>query len=138
VEHNGDKEQILRCACGWELGWWSYFSTIQHKQLSGADPVIALFRDYVDRFPRADSSRAQMLRIDELLHGFHWFHKTNSPTRPVAINLIEGRLRQVMDFLDDLTYGDGSTPGTAEIKAQWDVRIQTARSWGRSTEPSGS
>jgi len=129
VEHSGDKEQMLRCDCGWELSWWSYFTTIQHKQLSGADPVLALFQDYVDRFPHADSPRAQMLLIDELIHGFHWFYKTNTPTRPVAVNLIEGRLGQVMDFLDELTYGAGSTPGTVETKAQWDVRIQTARSW---------
>ncbi len=40
VAHGGDKDEALRCACGWELTWGEYFSTIQHKQLSGAEPVV--------------------------------------------------------------------------------------------------
>ena len=70
-----------------------------------------------------------MLLIDRLIHGFHWYLKGNHATRPVAVNLIEGRLYEVMDFLDDLTYGEGSTPGTRENKAAWDEHIQTARGW---------
>ena len=47
----------------------------------------------------------------------------------MAINLIEGRLGDVMDFLDSLTYGEMSTPGTQENKAEWDINIQTTRGW---------
>jgi hypothetical protein len=70
-----------------------------------------------------------VLLIDRLLHGFHWHFKTNEPTRPVAINLIEGRLGDVMDFLDNLTYGAESTTGTKENKAEWDANIQYTRGW---------
>jgi len=81
-----------------------------------AEPVIRLFRDFVDSLPFARTAREKVLTIDRLIHGFHWYYKTNSPTRPVAINLIEGRLRQVISFLDDLTYSDQSTPGTRTSK----------------------
>ena len=67
--------------------------------------------------------------IDRLLHSFHWYYKTNEPTRPVAVNLIEGRLRQVIGFLDNLSYGEKSTPGTKDNKASWDKNIQPARGW---------
>ena len=142
VSHSGRKEELLRCACGWELAWGAYFETIQHKQLSGADVVMRLFQDFVDRFPLARSTREKVLLIDRLIHGFHWYYKrsdvaTNCPTRPVAINLIEGRLGQVIAFLDNLTYGAGSTPGTQENKAEWDQNVQPARGWYRQGQTTG-
>ncbi len=70
-----------------------------------------------------------MVLIDTLLHGFHWFFKTNEPTRPVAVNLIDLRLWDVIDFLDTLSYGEHSTPGAQETKTAWDHRIENARHW---------
>ncbi len=131
IEHAVDKAEILRCACGWSLPWSDYFATIQHKQLSGAEPVIKLFRDFVEGYPRARTAQQRMILIDTLLHGFHWYAKTGEPTRPVAVNLIALRLGDVMDFLDELSYGDQSTPGARERKAEWDTRIVHARSWGK-------
>lgn len=131
VRHAGhDKTEMMICPCGWSLTWGDYFATIQHKQLSGAEPVLDLFQSFVERFPKAKTPRARMLLIDELLHGFHWAFKTGNPSRPVAINLIEGRLSEVIDFLDELTYGEGSTSGLQANKSAWDKRIVHARSWG--------
>jgi hypothetical protein len=127
--HNWDKEKLLHCNdCGWVLTWGEYFATIQHKQLSGAEPVLDLFRTFVNDFPKAKTSTEKMLHIDRLLHGYHWSIKYG-PTRPVAINLIEGRLGDVILFLDELSYGSGSTPGTVERKSEWVERSQNARGW---------
>jgi hypothetical protein len=134
ISHAGQKEELLRCVCGWELTWGSYFSTIQHKQLSGAEPVLSLFREYVTAYPRARTSRERMLLIDRLLHGFHWYYKDGTATRPVAINLIEGRLGDVIAFLEDLTYGECSTSGTRECFALWNERAEVARGWSRDRE----
>jgi hypothetical protein len=120
---------VLRCEhCGWELTWGQYFRTIQHKQLSGAEPVLELFRDFVMRFPRAHTPQEKMVLIDTLIHGFHWAAKYG-PTRPVAANLIEGRLPDVIRFLDRLTYGNGSTRGIADTRAGWVEKSQNARGW---------
>lgn len=130
IAHDGDKETLLVCGeCGWWLTWGEYFSTIQRKQLSGAEPVLRLFREYVQAWPAAGSNRKKVLLIDRLIHGFHWYYKTGDPTRPVAVNLIEGRLRDVIALLDDLSYGDGSTAGTAEIHAEWNRNVKWARQW---------
>ena len=125
--HTGRKEELLRCACGWELPWGEYFKTIQHMQLSGAEPVRALFRTFLAAFPLARSLQEQVVQIDRLLHGFHWYYKTNGPTRPVAINLIQGRLGEVIALLDSLTYGEQSTPGTVAEYARWQATL--AESW---------
>jgi hypothetical protein len=120
---------MLRCPCGWTLSWADYFKTIQHKQLSGAEPVLKQFRDFVRAFPPARTPQEKMLLIDRLIHGFHWYYKTSAPTRPVAVNLIEGRLGDVVAFLDRLSCGEKSTPGTRETLAEWDKQIEANRDW---------
>jgi hypothetical protein len=126
------REETLYCSCGWTLSWADYFKTIQHKQLSGAEPVLEQFQDFVDAFPSARTPQKKMLLIDRLIHGFHWYYKTGGPTRPVAVNLIEGRLSDVVAFLDRLTYGNKSTPGMCETYAEWDKNIDANRDWYRS------
>lgn len=132
VRHRCDPNEMLRChVCGWETTWKAYFATIQHRQLSGAEPVLDLFREYMDAFPRARKPQEKMLLIDRLIHGFHWTLRTREPTRTTAINLIEGRYFQVVEFLDSLSYGTSSTPGMLETHRQWRQRIhETAERWG--------
>lgn len=129
VPHQRGKDEILCCKCGWELPWKEYFRTIQHRQLSGAEPVLEQFREFVKAFPAARTPREKVLLIDRLIHGFHWFSKTNGPTRPVAVNLIEGRLGEVVAFLEKLTYSDKSTPGTLENLDEWNRNIEVNREW---------
>ncbi len=139
IEHTGQKEAMLHCPnCGWELSWGEYFRTIQHRQLSGAEPVIELFQNYIQHFPLARSPRQKVLLIDRLIHGFHWYYKTGKPTRPVAVNLIQGRLQEVMAFLDSLSYGEWNTPGVQENRVEWEMNIETARSWYREDPPASS
>ena len=85
----------------------------------------------VAAFPAARTPRRKILLIDGLIHGFHWYlaGRSGGPTRPVAVNLIEGRLGEVVAFLDGLTYGEGSTEGTRETRAEWDRNIEANRDW---------
>jgi len=39
--------------------------------------------------------------------------------RPTGVNLIEGNRKQVLAFLDELTYGTESTPSVHATKAVW-------------------
>lgn len=121
VEHDKQPDAILRCVCGWELAWQDYFRTIQHRQLSGAEPVLALFQSYVQRFAAAKTPRTKMLLIDEVIHGFHvnLVRQYHGSTRAACVNLIEGNLREVMQFLDALTYGEGNAPEMQQRYAEW-------------------
>ena len=133
VSRHSGKDEILTCACGWSLPWVDYFATIQHRQLSGAEPVLAAFQTYVDAFPRAATAREKMLLIDGLIHAFHWnlFHGAMLGTRACAVNLIEGRLGEVVRFLDRLSAGPSSTPGVVEQREAWrNVFNETAGVWG--------
>jgi len=73
--------------------------------LSGAEPVIKLFHHTIKNFPTAKSYQSKMLLIDQLIHGFHWYQKFGV-TQPVAVNLIDGKLANVIEFLDELHHGE--------------------------------
>ena len=129
IAHNCHLEEVLHCnQCGWECTWGAYFKTIQNKQLSGADPVLELFREYMTGFPSARSPQEKMLQIDRLIHGFHW-NLQYGFTRATGVNLIEGNYHAVVDFLDTLSYGPGSTPGVVESWEEWRMKINTTADW---------
>ena len=47
-----------------------------------------------------------------------------------VLNLIEGNYRQVLEFLDALTYGERSTPGLRETLTDWRETVdRVARLW---------
>jgi predicted RNA-binding Zn-ribbon protein involved in translation (DUF1610 family) len=130
VERHADPAEQLHCqACGWEMPWRDYFKTFQHKQLSGAGVVLALFQEFVEQFPSARDPRQKMLLIDRLIHGFH-YNLQYGPTRAAGVNLIHGNLHEVVEFLDRLTYGPNSTPGTHQAHSEWQQVInQIAEIW---------
>jgi hypothetical protein len=134
VRHDGKKETVLRCSCGWSLAWGDYFHTIQNKQLSGAEHVINLFQTFVDRFPTAQAYKDKMVLIDQLLHGFHWYVKQGH-TRPVAINLLQGKLPEVIAFLDELSRGPESTAGVEEHYREWHENSRNVREWAIKRPP---
>ena len=135
IVHKRVKDEVLHCpACGWELTWGAYFATLQHRQLSGAEPVLDLFGKFVTRFPAAATPAEKMLAIDALIHGFHWYYKFG-PTRPVAVNLIKGRLGEVVAFLDRLSLSPESTPGIQETHAEWKEKLDSIK-WIRKPEDS--
>jgi hypothetical protein len=131
VAHHAQPDEILSCrACGWAAPWKDYFRTIQHRQLSGAEPVQAFFKDFNERFPKAKDPQDKMLLIDRLIHGWHWNALFQMNTRAAGINLIEGNYHQVIEFLDQLSYGPGSTPGVREEWQDWRTQLnQTAERW---------
>jgi hypothetical protein len=104
-----DKAAVLSCGnCGWSTSWQAVLKSLRGKELVGgaAEPY---FREYLERYPNASTSRARMLLIDALLHEFH-SNLRFGDVRPAAVNVIEGRLRSVMALLDELA-GLSSTPG---------------------------
>jgi hypothetical protein len=125
---------ILNCpVCGWECSSKDYLDTLKNQQLNGGPEVVALFQHYVDEFPQALEPTRKMLLIDELIHGFHHFLVSGRTRRSVGINLISGHMEFVVDFLDHLSYGPGSTPGVQETLQQWQEKIHSQAAGKRKT-----
>jgi hypothetical protein len=104
------RDARLRCpACGWQITWGEYRLSYKRKQLNpgGATDTFAA---YVQNFPTARTPQARLAAIDRLIHEFHYSYQSipDLPTRPVGVNLIEGKLEDVIAFLNELTFGDDS------------------------------
>ena len=66
-----------------------------------------------------------MLAIDRLIHEFHYSLRADPsmPTRPAAVNLIEGRLTDIVPFLDALSAG-AITPEMVATRRAWDRTLE--------------
>lgn len=119
---DGDvRDQVLRCPlCGWRTTWGQYQRTFQRRQLN-LGGARAFFEGYVREYPKARTARVKMLAIDRLIHGFHFslLQDPGRPTRPAGVNLIEGRLTDVVQFLDALSYGPHLPPEVEAQRTRW-------------------
>jgi hypothetical protein len=94
-----------------------YRRSYRNKRLFGGGAEEA-FRTFAARFPHARSPQEKMLLIDRLIHVIH-NELADRPQRPAAVNVIDGDTRSVVELLEGLAYGNGSTPGTVETRATW-------------------
>jgi len=136
-DHWSDPSFLLHCsACGWELPWEAYRATFRHQELGGGG-ANDIFEAYILEWEAAQSARTKMVAIDQLLHRWHWETKEQLPSfglgRPTAANLIEGNRKQVIEFLDSLSYGDASTAGLQDTQAKWRANRAMVRACRGST-----
>jgi len=123
-DHSPDT--LLSCPCGWQVSWGAYHRTFAKKQLFGynaLDPFTAFLRD----FPIQREYTAKLRCVDLLLHAFHSSLHYDIG-RPVAQNLLEtksGKMRDVVLFLDTLTYGDTQEDLLAR-QAEWRATFRQA------------
>lgn len=107
--------------CGWKCPWDQYQKTYQRKLLfaGGLEPFV---KDYVQKFPEMRAHPERMVLIDTLIHRFHWETDGNDDGKPGATGLIEGKLHDVVAFLDRLSYGDNIPPEIERTREAWRKR----------------
>lgn len=131
------REEVLRCpVCGWHLTWTEYHKTFKRQQLNPGGAVSA-FAAYVRDFDAAHTPRAKMLAIDRVIHAFHYSFRDQPdlPTRPAGVNLIVGKLTDVVQFLDELS-GIENSPDIQQTDAAWRSNF-TAGWWPQFLERTG-
>lgn len=100
-------ETVMTCPrCSWSMTWGDYRTSFQRKQLNCGGAGQA-FEAFVAGWPAAASPRQGMLLVDRLIHEFHYSLKAQPhlPTRAACVNLIDGKLHDVVAFLDELHEG---------------------------------
>ena len=116
--------EVVACpSCGWSLPWALYHRSYRGKQLYGAN-AVDVFARYHQAFPQASTARAKLLLIDQLIHAFH--AGLREPGRPVAANLIDGSLAEVIDFLDALAIGGAGAGEIGASREQWRRTLASA------------
>ena len=123
-------EPLLTCPnCGWSTTWKAYKRSYKGRRIHGGR-AYGFFLTYMDEFRQAKGPRAKMLAIDRVIHALH--ESANQVwTLPASLNLIEGKIDEVIAFLDDLAYGDTTDARMRERKEQWRIKIEAGK---RATE----
>ena len=117
-EMDADVDAGLLCQiCGWTCTWFSYRKTFRYKNM-GTMGMKSVLMDFVRQFPKAQSPGDRLILIDMLIHRFHWEGDLDSG-RPGAATLIEGKMKDIMPFLDKLNYGDHVPPEAEATRARW-------------------
>jgi hypothetical protein len=116
---------LLRCpTCGWQVRWRVYKAESEDAdgQLC-AGHAGAAFARYVAVYPQCRTREEKILAIDRLIHEFHWMliHE-DQPARaakPAGVNLLRGNIPQVLNLLNELTYGENTPAELFEGKEWW-------------------
>jgi hypothetical protein len=147
IRHGGDKAEVLACPCGWSTTWGEYHKTYQRRQLVGG-AAYPMFKAFIERWPQARNPRDKLIEIDRLIHACHEDAQKRW-ARPAACNLIEGSMKEMIPFLDELAYGPQSTPALEEQRRAWAEKPQLVgwrawrageaeRPWGDGDDPPGT
>ncbi len=125
--------ELLRCSvCGWQVRWRVYVAESEKVdgQLHQGNAGGA-FRRYMTKYPACTSREEKILAIDRLIHEFHWILMDESKPakgwKPAGVNLLRGSATQVIDLLNELTYGENSSPELLETRSWWRSQKRIAR-----------
>ena len=126
-----DDESALHCpSCQWTMAWADYWATFRHQEL-GPGGAADIFADYAKEWEAATTPRDKILAIDRVIHRWHWETREERPSfglgRPSAVNLIEGSRKDVIAFLNCLSYGDGSPGEATANRDAWRERWQEVK-----------
>jgi Zn ribbon nucleic-acid-binding protein len=130
VEFTTWRDEDLECeSCGWRCPKQVYKKTIKYKHLhaGGMKPFL---EEFVREFPRARTHSERFILIDTLIHRYHWEY-VGKPSRPGACCLIEGKLKDIMPFLDTLSYGENVPEDVQTTREEWRNVWRNSR-WNRS------
>lgn len=135
IRASQDGDERLRCeTCGWATTWGAYYRRCMHRQLSqGA--AESVFRDFLAAWRAAKTAERKMIAVDQVIHAFHAYlmqhrrtgEQRRNPTRAVAVNLIEGKLHEVVTMLEELA---GHAPRLPELSAgltEWRSHMRASR-----------
>ena len=109
---------VLKCECGW-VSTWKAFRKTYKKQRLVADGMMPYLEAFAVSYPKARGYKEKMILIDQLIHQFHGEMGMTGGRKPGAANLIEGKVEEVMELLNSITYSTSSTPGMAAVRDAW-------------------
>lgn len=126
----GDRrdQQLICSRCGWQITWGEYHLSFKRHQLNPGG-ATASFSAYLMNYSAAKTPQAKMLAIDRLIHEFHYSYRPRPdiPTRSVSVNLIEGKLVDVIQFLDELSAGQAISSVAQATYEEWRRNVESSQ-----------
>ena len=127
--HSDPRDQLLVCSrCGWQVTWGEYHLSFKRHQLNPGG-ATASFSAFLQNYSAAQTPQTKMIAVDRLIHEFHYSYRPRPdiPTRSVSVNLIEGKLGDVIQFLDELAANQELPPATQAAYAGWRKNVESSQ-----------
>jgi len=105
ISRANERDSPILCpVCGWQTTWFAYRKTFRRGQLNPGGAVI-FFQEFLRAYDLATTAKERMMAIDRVIHQFHYSLRTDpdQPTRAAGVNLIDGKLEDVVKFLNQLS-----------------------------------
>lgn len=122
-------EAVLTCpTCGWSIVWADFVHTYKRRQLNSGGALSA-FTSFIGQWDASRTPEQKMLAVDRLIHAFHYSFaaRPEMPTRPAGVNLIDGKLTDVIEFMNELSHGPDGLQATIETRQQWEETLAVWR-----------
>jgi len=121
-----DDSEILRCsACGWEIACGDYHKSLLRKVPAPPYEPDEAFRSFINQWPLAQSPGEKLLLIDRLIHEWHLHYRAVG--WPLGTSVVKATASQMIELLEGLAFGFGSTPGLAQTEQVWRARLKAKR-----------
>ena len=123
---DGDqRDRILTCpTCRWTSTWEEYHRSYKRDRIHGGR-AYDFFIEYMHKYPQCTTPQQKMLQIDRLIHAVH--ESANQLwTLPAAVNLIQGKMEEVILFLDELAYGSQVPSERKQLREQYLKKMEAS------------
>jgi hypothetical protein len=126
VDGRFDDSEILNCpACGWEIWCGDYHKSLLRKAPARPYEPMRFFVSFVEQWPLARSSSEKLLLIDRLIHEWHLHYRAVG--WPLGTTVVRATTRQMVELLEGLAYGEGTTEGLERTHKVWRDRLEARR-----------
>lgn len=126
---SGNNELLICNKCKWQITWQEYFDSYHRTQLHGGGGYAeGVFQNFIRQLPLCKTPKEKMLLIDRIIHECHKSIVNEKGeqlyTRPIAVNLIDGNMTQVIAFLENLP--NCPDPSMRQNLAEWRRKVLSA------------
>ena len=122
ANRSAEREEIVRCGgCGWSLAWREYHRSYRRKGLVGGSAMPGI-EAFADSYPSLRTPRDRFVAIDRLIHYFHG-EAAGMPIRPAARNFIGGTPAEILELLDELAQGPGSSEQRRRTRREYEEKL---------------
>ncbi len=120
------RNESLTCPdCGWTTTWACYHKSYKGRRIFGGRAYSA-FLLFAKEFKAKRSPRQRMLAIDRLVHSVHE-DANGGAAGPGAVNLLDGKMHEILEILDDLANGDTGVAATSTVRREYLSKMDEGR-----------
>jgi len=121
---NPDRE--ISChQCQWISKWKYYHLSYKPDRIHGGR-AYKFFLAYLSGYPLCKTARDKMLTIDRLMHYLHEDLDGDGSVTPAAMNLVEGKRKDIREFIESLAYSDNMPEQNRRLRNELFKKMDTS------------